>query len=79
MRYRTMLLLLLPPLLSGCDPYYAYGPGAYPQPVYPYASPPPYPGAPPPYYGGAPPGYVAPGGYSSANCGTPDQPRPCYR
>jgi hypothetical protein len=77
MRYRMLLLLL--PLLSGCDPYYAYGPGAYPQPVYPYGSPPPYPGAPPPYYGSAPPGYVAPGGYNSANCGTPDQPRPCYR
>jgi hypothetical protein len=73
---RRLLLLSLLPLLAGCDPYYVYGPGAYPQPAY---APPPS-----PYYGSAPPPYAAPapyGGpaYSSANCGTPDQPKPCYR
>jgi hypothetical protein len=74
MRWRILLLLL--PLLCGCDPYYVYGPGAYPRPIYP----PPYqPTYGDPYYGNAPPAYVAPGGYSSANCGTPDQPKPCYR
>jgi hypothetical protein len=73
---RRLLLLSLLPLTAGCDPYYVYGPGAYPQPVY---APPPA-----PYYGGAPPAYASPapyGGpaYSSANCGTPEEPKPCYR
>ena len=76
---RRLLLLSLLPLVAGCDPYYVYGPGAYPQPAYPAT----------PYYGGAPPdtrattlrcaGPLCGAGYSSANCGTPDQPKPCYR
>jgi hypothetical protein len=52
-----------------------YGPGYYP-PAYYYRPPPP----PPPaymYQGG--PYYNAPPAYNSANCGTPDQPKPCYR
>jgi hypothetical protein len=69
---RWCILLLLLPLISGCDPYYVYGPGAYPPPVYPSAYQ-------PPYYGSAPPAYAAPGSYDTANCGTPDQPKPCYR
>ena len=74
MRWRILLLSLS--LLSACDPYYVYGPGAYPRPSYPPPYQPPYGN---PYYGNAPPSYVAPGDYGSANCGTPDQPRPCYR
>jgi len=77
---RRLLLLSLLPLVAGCDPYYVYGPGAYPQPAYPAT---PYYGGAPPVYA-APPPYAAPGpyaapAYSSANCGTPDQPKPCYR
>ena len=54
-------------------PYYA--PGYYP-PAY-YRPPPPPPAA---YmYRGGPPYYGAPPSYSSANCGTPDQFKPCYR
>ena len=30
-------------------------------------------------YRGVPPNYGAPPSYSSANCGTPDQFKPCYR
>lgn len=70
---RCRMLLLLAPVLSGCDPYYVYGPGAHPQPVYPSTYQPPYASPPAPYYGDAP------GGYNAANCGTPDQPKPCYR
>jgi hypothetical protein len=53
-------------------PYYA--PGYYP-PGY-YRPPPP----PPAYmYRGGPPYYGAPPSYSSANCGTPEQFKPCTR
>jgi hypothetical protein len=65
---RYLCLLFLLPLLAGCDPYYPYGYGGYPAGY--YSGPPPgYPG-PQPYYGG-------PGGYSSENCGTPEQPKAC--
>ena len=54
-------------------PYYA--PGYYP-PAY-YRPPPPPPAA---YmYRGGPLSYGAPPSYSSANCGTPDRFKPCYR
>jgi len=66
MRFVSLCLLLL---LAGCyNGYSAY-------PYYSTGMPPP---PPPPGYG-APPPYAAPAGYSSANCGTPDQPKPCYR
>ncbi len=53
-----------------------YAPGYYPPPNY-YRPPPPQYYPPPPYQ--APNYYSAPPSYSSANCGTPDQPKPCYR
>jgi hypothetical protein len=90
MRYLILLTLLL---LSGCyyGPYgYGYGYGyGYPYRPYPpnyYTSAPPsY--SPPPYsgeqrqqyYGGGQPGYGNPAANDPNNCGTPDQPRPCYR
>ncbi len=63
MRYVCFGLLLL---LAGC--YNGYS-------SYPYYS-----NGPQPYYA-PPPGYAGPPppGYNSANCGTPDQPKPCYR
>ncbi len=71
---------------SRAQPYYPYppgyyGPGYYPPPQYyrpppAYYRPPPYSYAPPPYTG---PYYAAPPAYNSANCGTPDEPKPCYR
>jgi hypothetical protein len=84
MRYLILLSLLL---LSGCyyGPYgYGYGYGyGYPYRPYPpsyYTSaPPPYSGGQQPYYGGGQPGYGDPAANNSNNCGTPDQPRPCYR
>jgi len=72
------------------NPSYQYG--GYP-PSYYGSTPPPasysnqqsYPGAQPPYYGSVQPGYgsVQPGYAGPAandpnNCGTPDEPRPCY-
>jgi len=63
--------------------YYPYPPGYYPPGYYPpptyYRPPPPPPYYPPPpmYRGG--PYYNAPPAYNSANCGTPDEPKPCYR
>jgi hypothetical protein len=80
-------LMLLLPVALAAQPHPAafaqyypyppayYGPGYYP-PAYYYRPPPP----PPPaymYQGG--PYYNAPPAYNSANCGTPDQPKPCYR
>ena len=62
-----------------------YAPGYYPPPNYyrpplppQYYSQPPYQA---PYYYGAPPSYSsgAPPAYNSANCGTPDQFKPCNR
>ena len=91
MRY---LLLLLPLFLAGCyDPYYPYGGYAYAgyapgyQPGYynPNSTPPTYGGqmryygGPPPVYPSQQPYYGGPGAYSPQNCGTPDQPKPCYR
>lgn len=90
MRNFWLLLLFL---LAGC--YYPYGPYySYPYPTYPYGYAPSYygPGAPtssygyqPPYpsaqqpsYGNLQPGYSAPGNDPN-NCGTPDEPKPCYR
>jgi hypothetical protein len=60
--------------------YYPYPPGYYAPGYYPpsYYRPPP----PPAYYGPpaySRPYYSAPPAYSSANCGTPDEPKPCYR
>jgi hypothetical protein len=84
MRYLMLLSLLL---LSGCyyGPYgYGYGYGyGYPYRAYPpsyYTSgPPPYPGGQHQYYGGGQPGYGNPAANDPHNCGTPDEPRPCYR
>lgn len=65
--------------LAAYAQYYPYG--YYPQQYY-YQPPPP---PPPAYmYQGGPPAYAqpyynAPPAYSSANCGTPDVPKPCYR
>jgi hypothetical protein len=66
------ILFLLPLLLlGGCyDPYYGYTGGV---PRYPPTYQPGY------YPGNPPPGYGAPGGYNAANCGTPDEPKRCYR
>lgn len=84
MRCRFLLL----PLLTAC---YAYSPAAHAQ-YYPYYAPGYYPPgyyrpapqyyAPPAYqtpYYNPPPVYAAPPNYSSANCGTPDHFKPCYR
>jgi hypothetical protein len=67
MRLALLCLLLA---LAGCAngyssyPYYSNGP----TPLY---------NPPPPSYGAPPPPPPGPPGY--ANCGTPDQPKPCYR
>jgi hypothetical protein len=82
-RYLLLLSLLL---LSGCyyGPYgYGYGYGyGYPYRTYPsgyYTSAPSsYPGG-QQYYGGGQPGYGNPAASDPHNCGTPDEPRPCYR
>jgi hypothetical protein len=84
MRYLVLLSLLL---LSGCyyGPYgYGYGYGyGYPYRPYPpsyYSSaPPPYVGGQQQYYGAGQPGYGNPAANDPNNCGTPDQPKPCYR
>jgi hypothetical protein len=66
--------------------YYPYPPPYYPPPYYaPGYYPPAYYRPPPPpppaayMYRGGPPYYGAPPSYNSANCGTPDQFRPCTR
>jgi hypothetical protein len=51
-----------------------YAPGYYPPGYYRPAPPPPYAA---PYY--PPPYYAPPPTYGSANCGTPDRFKPCYR
>jgi hypothetical protein len=84
MRYLLLLSLLL---LSGCyyGPYgYGYGYGyGYPYRPYPpsyYTSAPPgYSDGQQQYYGGGQPGYGNPAATDPNNCGTPDQPRACYR
>ena len=82
------LLLILPfaslgnPGHSAHAQYYPYAPPGYYAPG--YYPPPSYYRPPPPqyYFSAALPGaellWRAPS-YSSANCGTPDQPKPCYR
>jgi hypothetical protein len=83
MRCVWLLTLLL---LSGC--YYPYG---YPYSGYGYGGYGYGGGYQPGYYSGGTPqyhgytyGYASPSGYSQptvldpSNCGTPDQPRPCY-
>jgi hypothetical protein len=82
---RRLLMVLPVALVAQPNPsafaqYYPYPPayygrGYYP-PAYYYRPPPP----PPPaymYQGG--PYYTASPAYNPANCGTPDQPKPCYR
>jgi hypothetical protein len=86
-------LLLLSGCYYPYGPAYGYGGYPYPSyPSYGYApsyygsSPPPpsysnqpsYPGAQQPYYGYAQPGYGGPAANDPNNCGTPDEPRPCY-
>jgi hypothetical protein len=80
---RLLLVVSVGALVLGPSAAYAqyYPYGYYPQQYY-YQPPPP----PPPSYmyrGGPPaypqPYYNAPPSYSPANCGTPDQPKPCYR
>ena len=87
MRYLILLLPLF--LLGGCYPYgyygYGYGyPYGYPpgsgagyQPYYPSGPPPPTYQAQPRTYGGQPNYNGGPGANSPANCGTPDQFKPC--
>ncbi len=81
---RRILLLLIPLLLSGC--YYGYG--YYPYGYYPYGyggyAYGPYP-AQQPYYGhelyhggGTGTSNAQPAAVDSNNCGTPDEPQPCY-
>jgi hypothetical protein len=82
MRYILLMTLLL---LSGCYYPYGYYPyGYYPYGywgygVYPYTPPQPYYGT-APYYGSS---ATQSWGQSIPpdpnNCGTPDQPKPCYR
>jgi hypothetical protein len=85
MRYLILLSLLL---LSGCyyGPYGSYGYGygyGYPYGPYPRSyyttAPPPYAGGQQQYYGGGQPSYGNPAANDPNNCGTPDEPRPCYR
>jgi hypothetical protein len=94
MRYLWVLpLLLLSGCYYPYAPYYGYGAYPYPSyPYYEYApgyygsSPPPashsnqqsYPGAQQPYYSSAQPGYSGPYANDPNNCGTPDEPKPCY-
>ena len=75
--------------------YPYYGDGGYPNQYYPYGYAPTYyaPGAPPPSYGSQPtspdaqqhydgnaqPGSGTPAASDPNNCGTPDEPKPCYR
>lgn len=62
--------------------YGGYAPGYYggtpPPPSY-YSTQQPYPAAQPPYYGTVQPGYGGPAAANNPNnCGTPDEPKPCY-
>ena len=75
--------------------YPYYGDGGYPNQYYPYGYAPTYyaPGAPAPSYGSQPtspdaqqhydgnaqPGSGTPAASDPNNCGTPDEPKPCYR
>jgi tellurite resistance protein TerA len=88
---RRLLLFLTLPLVATCYPYahahaqpYGSPPGYYapapPPPGYYPAPPPPgayyAPSTPYPYAGGQNTGAVSPA-YSTENCGTPDEPKPC--
>jgi hypothetical protein len=77
MRFILLLTLLL---LSGCYypyGYYGYGYGGSYYPA--YAAPQQYYGS-GPYYGyGGTGSYGQPVATDPSNCGTPDEPRPCYR
>jgi hypothetical protein len=61
-------------------PYYGQAPGYYgsgqPQPSYGYQQ--SYPAPQQPHYGEAQPGYGNPAANNPNNCGTPDEPKPCY-
>jgi hypothetical protein len=72
---RHLLLVVTVSLLANCYlyvPAQAQGYG-YPPPGYYAPRPPP----PPPPYAGRPGGYPAGPAYSTENCGTPDEPKPC--
>jgi len=82
---RRILLLITPLLLSGCYypygyypyGYYGYGYGGYPYGLYvaqqPYYGPKPYAG------GSTDHSYGQPVALDPNNCGTPDEPKPCYQ
>jgi len=84
-RHLGLALLLL---LSGCYygyPYYGYGYGYYGY-DYPYGYAPNYYSSAPSYYSGqqaysqgSQAGYGNPAANDPRNCGTPDEPKPCYR
>jgi hypothetical protein len=92
MRYLWLLPLFL--LSGCYYPPYYYGYGGYPNPNYPYSygsgyyssgaqypsygNQPAYPYAQQGYYGGPQSGYANPASNDPNNCGTPDEPYPCY-
>jgi len=81
MRYRCLLLSVFaaccawPPGDARAQGYYPYPPAYYAPGYYPPA----YYRPPPPAYYPPPPYYAPPPSYGSANCGTPDRFKPCYR
>ena len=74
MRYLGLALLLL--LSSGYG--YGYPYRGYP-PSYYSSAPAPYYSGQQSYYQGSQPNYGNPAANDPRNCGTPDEPRPCYR
>jgi hypothetical protein len=80
---RILLLTLL--LLSGCYypngyyPYSYYPYGYYGYRAYPYAAQPPYYNTYPYYGSGGAYSYGQVATPDPNNCGTPDEPKPCYR
>jgi hypothetical protein len=86
---RHILLLTTPLLLSGCYygygyypyGYYPYGPYAYGYggyPLGPYAAPQPYFGLGPHTRDSTNHSYGQPAALDPNNCGTPEEPKPCY-
>jgi hypothetical protein len=81
---RCILLLMTSLLLSGCYygygyypySYYWYGYGGYP--YGPYVAQQPYYGHEPYGDGSADQSYGQPAALDPNNCGTPDEPKPCY-
>lgn len=78
---RRLLLLLSLSLLADCYSRYSadaqgygYAPGPPPPPAGYY---PPGPPPPPPPSAGRPGPYAGNPAYSTENCGTPDEPKPC--